>query len=182
VIRLLPGSAGYRWGSTPRERAQPYPGDGLLPDPDDVVFRAITIRARPEVAFRWLCQLRVAPYSYDWLDNRGHRSPRMLTAGLDQLAVGQRFMEIFALAGFEPGAHLTLTLDHAGSSRLFGQLVVSYVVTATPAGESRLLVKLLARRPRRAPFAWMAPLLPWGDLVMMRRQLRTLRDLAERTG
>jgi hypothetical protein len=166
------------WGSTPAERADFFPCDEILADPEVVCWRAVDIAAPAEVTFRWLCQLRVAPYSYDWIDNLGRRSPRELTPGLDRLEAGQRFMTMFVLAGFEPGR--SLTLRHAG--RLWGRLAVTY--RASPAGEdrSRLAVKLLARFPRRSPL-WLPfrALLPAGDLVMMRRQLLNLKELAERS-
>ncbi|MBK5116642.1 MAG: hypothetical protein JJE23_06940, partial [Thermoleophilia bacterium] len=73
-MRLWPDVV-RRWGSTSSERSQSYPCDTLLDDPDDALFRAVDIDARPATVFRWLCQLRVAPYSYDLLDNRGRRSP-----------------------------------------------------------------------------------------------------------
>jgi hypothetical protein len=82
------------------------------------------------VVLRWLGQLRVAPYSYDLLDNRGRRSPRELTAGLDELAVGQRFMTIFTLAAFEPGKHITVRIVPGSPRNLFGDLAVSYKLTA----------------------------------------------------
>ena len=56
------------WGSSDLERAEPYPCDRLLVDGDDALFRAIDVAAPVAVVYRWLCQLRVAPYSYDLID------------------------------------------------------------------------------------------------------------------
>ena len=167
------------WGSTPGERAAAYPGDDLLDDlvdrADGVLFRAIDVAAPAPVVYRWLCQLRVAPYSYDWVDNLGRRSPRRLTEGLDRLEVGQRFMTIFRLAAFEPGR--SITLDSATAA--FGRVVVTYVVR--PAGDGcRLVAKITYRLPRGPYGPLLRALLPPGDVVMMRKQLLTLKSLAER--
>lgn len=152
----------------------PLPCDRLLPDADLVVHRAVDVAAPAEHTFRWLCQLRVAPYSYDWVDNGGRRSPRELTSGLDELAVGQRVMRIFTLESFVPGEHLTIRLTDPRGRRLFGTIVVTYAVLPAGAAASRLLVRLrvagLDPVRRRA--------LAWGDLLMMRKQLRTLAALA----
>jgi hypothetical protein len=75
-----------------RGRAIPFPCDRYLDHPDGVYFRGVTIRASAHAVFRWLCQMRVAPYSYDWIDNGGRRSPRNLTPGMDALAIGQSVM------------------------------------------------------------------------------------------
>ena len=140
-----------------------------------MLLRAIEVDAPAETLFRWLCQLRVAPYSYDWIDNRGRRSPRTLTPGLEQLEAGQRFMTIFRLAEFEPGRSITLV--HSGP--LFGRVVATYEATATGPATSRLFVRLLARYAHGPAAVALASLaLPPGDLVMMSRQLRTLRDCA----
>jgi hypothetical protein len=131
------------------------------------------------VVFRWLCQLRAAPYSYDFIDNGWVTSPRTLTPGLDALEVGQTVMRIFRLHSFEKDRHLTLVLEDPGGRRLFGDLAVSYAVF--PRGkETRLVAKLVVRYPRTLRGKAMGYVLPWGDLVMMHKQLRTLRRLAER--
>jgi hypothetical protein len=163
----------WRWGATAEEVAAAYPGDRHLPRPYRSLWRAVDVAAPAQVAFRWLCQLTVAPYSYDWIDNLGRRSPRELTPGADRLVLGQRVMTIFRLVEFEPGRHLTLRTDGCGA-RLYGDLAVTYAVRGTAAG-TRLVAKL--NLGRRLPLA--GTLLAWGDLVMMRRQLLTLRDLAE---
>jgi Polyketide cyclase / dehydrase and lipid transport len=166
------------WGSTASERSASFPCDRLLADPDDTLFRAVDVAAPPETVFRWLCQLRAAPYSYDWIDNLGRRSPRELTPGLEQLEVGQTVCRIFRLAEFEPDRHITLVMHDRGARRAFGDVVLTYRVTPAVGG-SRLLAKLLVRRPRAGLARLLAPLLPAGDLVMMRKQLLTLKALAE---
>ncbi len=173
-MRLWPDVV-RRWGSTSSERSQPYPCDTLLDDPDDALFRAVDIDARPATVFRWLCQLRVAPYSYDLLDNRGRRSPQELTPGLERLQSGDRFMTIFELVEFE--APRSITLWHRGG--VFGSVACTYqVADATPA-RSRLLVKLVVGYAK-PPIGLLArAVLPGGDLLMMRRQLLNLKRLAE---
>jgi hypothetical protein len=139
------------------------------------------VRADATTVFRWLCQLKVAPYSYDWIDNLGRRSPRTLTPGLDALAVGQPVMSIFDLVAFETGRHLTVR-SRRFAPGIFPAVAVSYVVVPVGPHETRLLAKL-AFQVRPGPLSALARVfLEWGDLVMMRKQLLTLRDLAEGRG
>ena len=104
------------WGSTAPERAGRFPCDELIAAPDHTMFRAVDVEAPPDVTFRWLCQLRAAPYSYDKLDNFGRRSPQTLTPGLEDLEPGQRFQTIFRLTGFESGRSVTMLSE----GRIFG--------------------------------------------------------------
>jgi hypothetical protein len=155
---------GDRWGVTADEIAAARPCDALGPADAARADRAISIGAPVAVVYRWLCQLRVAPYSYDLLDNFGRRSPRTLTPGLEQLEVGQRFISIFRLVSFARDEHITLATRATA---------VTYAVA--PAGDAtRLTVRVRYWGPRLLR----APLLA-GDLLMMRKQLLTLKELAE---
>ncbi len=168
-------------GSTAAERELSFPCDDFLPAPDGVYFRAISIDAPPAIVFRWLCQLRAAPYSYDWLDNPGfyvgRPSPRTLTPGLGELERGQTFMTMFRLVAFEPDHHVTL-LAHR-FHRVFGDVAVTYMVLPAQRG-CRLVVKLRGRHARGLIGRVLQLPMPWIDLVMMRRQLLNLKGLAER--
>ncbi len=166
------------WGATPDEMRDAFPCDSVVPSPDESLFRAVTVHAPAANVFRWLCQLRVAPYSYDWLDNGGRQSPRVLTPGLEDLEVGQRVMRIFTLERFTRDDHLTLRLTQKRAQRTFGELAVTYAVVNRGA-ESRLIVKLVVRYERSVMGRVMRAILPWGDLFMMRKQLLTLKELAE---
>ncbi|MEJ7585895.1 MAG: hypothetical protein WKF43_17835 [Acidimicrobiales bacterium] len=165
------------WGSTPEERRRRYPCDEVLPEHGHALFRAVTVDAPPAMVFRWLCQLKVAPYSYDLLDNGGRRSPQHLVPGVDQLAVGER-VAIFELASFMVDEHLTVSLR---GHPVFGDVAMSYVVVPDGTGGSRLVVKLVTVPTRGVIGAVMRRFLPAGDLVMMRRQLLNLKALAEST-
>ena len=132
---------------------------------------------RSRLTWRWLCQVAVAPYSYDWIDNRGRRSPQELTPGADRLELGQTMALVFRLVSFE---RRTLVDRHhrpawRAALRPGGDDLRR---RARPAG-SRIVCRLAvpgAGRVRRAK----AYALAWGDLVMMRRQLLNLKALAER--
>ena len=125
----------------------------------------------PETVFRWLCQLKHAPYSYDVIDNFARRSPRELTPGAERLQVGQRFMSIFKLVSYAHDEHITLR------SR---RTAVTYAVIARDRS-TRLLVRVLFEPPGgRLGAALSARALALGDLAMMRKQLLTLKALAER--
>ena len=172
----------HTWGTTEAERAYPFPCDDLIARPDAAYYRGVTVDAPPAVTFRWLCQMRVAPYSYDWIDNRGRRSPQQLTPGLDGLQLGQDVMTIFELADFALDRHLTIRIKPNGAaSRVFGDIAASYCLVADGPHRCRLLVKLVVRCPRGLRGRVMRALLPCGDLVMMRRQLLNLKRLAEQT-
>ena len=168
------------WGTTPSERERDFPCDASLPRVDAQLFRGITINASPEIIFRWLCQLRVAPYSYDWIDNAGRQSPQQLNPGLEQLEVGQDVMTIFTLTSFSENVHLTIRLKPSRSARsVFGDIAVSYLIVREAETTCRLLVKLVVQHSHTFKGRFMRRFLPWGDLVMMRKQLMNLKRLAE---
>jgi hypothetical protein len=180
MIKVLTDPIGARsaidhWGSSPAERAASFPCDDLIESPDRVLFRAIDIEAPATLVYRWLCQMRVAPYSYDWIDNLGRSSPRQLIDGLDRLEVGQQFL-IFRLAAFEPGRSITLD----STTPWFGRVAITYRVEPVDEARTRLVVKLAFVAPTGPLGVVGRLLLPAGDLVMMRKQLCTFRDLAER--
>ncbi len=173
-------SVATTWGTTPEERRFAFPCDRLVQDSDAEYYRGITVEAAPEVIFRWLCQLRVSSYSY-----LGPRGPRELPAEPNELAPGQQVMNVFEVAEFERGRHLTIRLifrtrEARSYALVIRELAVSYLIVSQ--GESvRLLVKMPVRY-RRGPAGQIARvLLPWADFVMTRKQLMNLKRLAEAT-
>lgn len=173
----------WRWGATEEEHARAYPADALLTPPVVRMTRAVTVAAPLDLAWRWLCQLALAPYSYDLVDNLGRRSPRALVPGTERLEVGQVMATVFRLAEVEPGRAWTARTSPS-AERVAGPWGVTYAVEPLAAGvdgEDRCrMVARIAVPSRTRPERARALAVAWGDLVMMRKQLLTLRDLAER--
>src|SRR2546428_1615132 len=124
-------SVAATWGADQEERSLSFPCDRRLERSDAAYYRGVTIDAPPGIVFRWLCQMRVAPYSYDWLDNFGRRSPRTLTPGLDELAVGLttkpgplQLLRSFEIVDFERDRRLTMLMR----SWLWGQTALTYLI------------------------------------------------------
>ena len=159
---------GDRWGVREAEVARPYPCDSFVAEPSLVAWRGVRIEAPPAAVWPWVAQVRLAPYSYDWIDNLGRRSPRSL-AGLPEPVVGEPFTtaggrRLGRIVAVDPGEQLTATIMGA---------FMSYVLVPDGAA-TRLLLKVVMRTNRLLAFG-----LNLGDLVMARRQLLNLKRLAE---
>jgi hypothetical protein len=76
----------------------------------------VSIAAPAATVFRWLCQLRVALYTYDLPDNFERRSPPVADPRLEDIATGQRFMQIFRLTAFDLRRSITLETERPDAS------------------------------------------------------------------
>ena len=84
---------------------------------------------------------------------------------------------------FEQDRSITVRIIERGrASRVFGSVAVTYAAVEGTDGGTRLLAKLSVHRSRGLIAFAMRLVLPWGDLVMMRRQLLNLKRLAESSG
>lgn len=161
---------GDRWGATHAETRRRYPCDEIVPQPEMQAWRAVTVDAEPEQVWPWVAQIRLAPYSYDWIDNLCRRSPQRLMR-LREPVVGEPFTSVGGrptgrIIAVTPGEHLTGEIMGA---------VMSYVLVAQDQS-TRLLLKVVAHTSQA-----IAPLLCLGDLLMARRQLLNFARLAEQT-
>jgi hypothetical protein len=160
---------GDRWGVTDDETVQPFPCDEWVRRPTAVAWRGVTVNAPADEVWPWVTQVRLAPYSYDWLDNLGRRSPRILVDAPPPV-VGEPFTRA---GGRKIGRILSVDPPLQLTGRI-GGTVISYVVQPSGGHTTRLLMKLTSDLPR--PLAAAVTL---GDLVMARRQLLNWKRLAE---
>ncbi|MFD2472176.1 polyketide cyclase [Amycolatopsis silviterrae] len=131
----------------------------------------MTVGTAAEAVWPWVTQVRLAPYSYDWIDNLGRRSPREL-AGLPEPRTGDSFTasggrKLGRIVSVEQGKQLTASVMGA---------FMSYVLVPQPDDTTRLLLKVVMQTRR-----WVAVGVSVGDLIMARRQLLNLKRLAEQT-
>jgi hypothetical protein len=161
---------GDRWGVTDSEMQRAYPCDGFVSAPALRAWRGVWVEAPAAAVWPWVAQVRLAPYSYDWIDNLGRRSPQQLL-GLPEPHVGEAFTTVAGrgrgrIVSVDPGKQMTGTIMGA---------FMSYVLVPEDGNKTRLLLKVVMRTTR-----WAALGLSVGDLVMARRQLLNLKQLAER--
>jgi hypothetical protein len=162
---------GDRWGVSEGETLRRYPCDDFVGDPVLQAWRGVHVQAPVEAVWPWVAQVRLAPYSYDWIDNRGRRSPRELL-GLAEPRVGEPFTAVGGRAAgrivaVEAGKQLTGTIMGA---------FMSYVLVPQGHESTRLLLKVALRTTRVKALG-----LSIGDLIMARRQLLNLKRLAEQS-
>jgi len=70
------------------------------------LIRSIEISAEASDIFLWLKQLRVSPYSYDFLDNRFRKSPDFIIENLPPLKVNTHFLLAFHISEFQENSFI----------------------------------------------------------------------------
>jgi hypothetical protein len=174
--------------ATRAEAAQWLPGDNLIPQPIGVVNHAITIHASPEEVWPWLAQMgagRGGWYSYDWIDNRGHRSAERILPEFQKIGVGTIFpavsgaKDVFVVAECQPERSLVLAWRMPGWKY---QTTWAFILEQPKPNETRLIVRGRVAEGYH-PFGlpeWVAVILARpAHFVMQRKQLLTVAERAE---
>jgi hypothetical protein len=173
------------WGARPKEVSREMPGDALIPDPDVLATRAITVNAPPSCIWPWLVQMgsgRGGAYTYDRIENLFgldmHSADEILPE-LQGLAVG----DVLPMGRSGPGMRveilrperfLTFRLEKGTWVWIFGlypengrtRLVSRNRISAPGANTLERLFNRLFIEP--------------GSLVMERKMLIGIKERAER--
>jgi hypothetical protein len=179
-----------RWGATDEERDATLDGDDLIPNPDLMATRAITVHAVAEHVWPWIAQLgqgRGGFYSYDVLENLVgcdiHSADRIvpewqaINVG-DQVNLHPEVGLLVALV--DPERVLVLRGGvPMGRTQPPYDFTWAFILRPGPSGASRLLV-----RERYSYSCRWAPLLVEPveliSFVGSQRMLRGIRERAER--
>jgi hypothetical protein len=183
------------WGSTSAERAQTLPGDELIPDPADVITRAVNIHAPAETVWQWLVQFgqgRGGMYSYDALENAlglGIHSADDIHPEWQTLAVGDLIRLVPERWPAMPGGYALgvaqinrghyLVLRQQRPEQPWNAVWSFHIVPDGPA-KSRLLSR--SRSERGNPLmSLITQLMDPITMVMTRRMLVGIKQRAERS-
>ncbi|TQJ58395.1 hypothetical protein FBY30_0622 [Arthrobacter sp. SLBN-83] len=183
------------WGATGSESTMSLPGDGLIPEPDEVQTMAVTISAPPDEVWPWLVQMgvdRAGLYSYTWVENGllhlGVTNADRINPGWQDLKVGD--VIAFTPEGYpggragprvvelESGRHLVLDSSPGappGTVTGTWQLVLH----SSGARGTRLLLRTRSGPGRPPALRVMDFLLRPGYLVMDRAMLLGIKKRAE---
>jgi hypothetical protein len=179
-----------RWGTTNEERDATLTGDDLIPTPDLMATRAITVHARADQVWPWIAQLgqgRGGFYSYDALENL----VGCHIHSADQIVPEWQGVKVGDQVKLHPEVALDVAVVEQGRALVLRGGVPmgtvpppydttwAFILQEQPDGTTRLLV-----RERYAYTQRWAPLLvePVAVVafVMSQRMLRGIRDRAQR--
>jgi hypothetical protein len=179
-----------RWGATDEEVDAALAGDDLIPNPDLMATRAITVRAPAEHVWPWIAQLgqgRGGFYSYDVLENLVgcdiHSANRIVPEWQD-IKIGDE-VKLHPEVGLgvtiaEPGRALVLRGGvPMGATAPPYDFTWAFVLRQQPDGTTRLLVRERYAYTQRWARFLVEPV-EAVSFVMSQRMLRGIRDRAER--
>jgi len=145
-------------------------------------LRYIEIDAGNSHVFTWLGQLRIAPYSYDYIDNYGRRSPYFIVKNLPPLRNGPHCLLAFHVYAFEENSFLACRFCEPINSplnRFIRGLYIEYRLVKK-GNKTELWCKVLGF-VNRGVVSRTAFLIICGiNRVMMKKQLWVIKKLSER--
>lgn len=181
-----------RWGATSDEVRAAMPGDDVVPRARFNATRAITMEAPPDRVWPWIAQLgygRAGFYTYDLLDNGGHRSADEVLAEHQELHPGDHipmWHEYHGLAiAYRVDSFATnqwMLWVHRPNEDEAPDSTWSWRLSSLDGTRTRLITRMKQeyrwQTPRLAAFNLV--LMEFGDFAMERRMLRGIRRRAER--
>ncbi|HET9516376.1 MAG TPA: SRPBCC family protein [Actinoplanes sp.] len=173
------------WGTRADEADRALPGDDLMPAPDILSTRAISIDAPPMAVWPWLVQMgtgRGGAYTYDWIENLlglGMHSADEILPEFQHLSVG----DMLPVGPRGPGMRAEIV--DPGRTLVFrseeGTWVWIFELVAEDGG-----TRLISRNRIATPNASLASravhrtVMEPGSLVMERKMLLGIKQRAER--
>lgn len=191
-----------RWGAADEEVKRTLPGDELVSNPDVILTRAITIRARPAEVWPWLVQIgqgRGGYYSYDWLESMiglKIENTRSINPEWQHLSVGDIIPaepggKGFKVLAIEPEKALVIGSIEAndegvfeGFKQMFPAFTWAFVLEKVDDEQTRLISRLRGRaqpdQPASARIAGSCfePV----EFLMTRKMLLGIKRRAEQAG
>lgn len=145
------------------------------------LLRSIEINATAPDIFVWLKQLRVSPYSYDFIDNRFRKSPDFIIENLPPLKVNTHFLLAFHIIGFEENSNIVCRYCEPINppvSKYMKDLYFEYRITEQGT-KAILWCKIKGYFNADLPSKGFFHIFSVADKIMMLRQLRNIRKLSE---
>jgi hypothetical protein len=170
----------HSWGIKLSERDIVFPCDDIEYkfDTKCTLYRAITIEAPAEEIYLWLCQLRYSSCSYDLIGSSRKKALKSSLYNQRELEINQTVMDIFELISFEKNAQITVSIK-PNSGYPFESLIVSYMIIKQESSSCRLICKANMKYKQNLAGYFAKKILPWGDLVMMRKQMLNIKRFTE---
>jgi hypothetical protein len=145
------------------------------------LIRHIEISAGASDIYVWLKQLRIAPYSYDFLDNRGIRSPEYIIENLPPLRINSHFLLVFHILGFEENRFIAgrfCVPVNPPVNLVMKEMFIEYRIQGTGSG-AVLWCKIKGRFKNDVVSKGFFDIFSAVNKVMTKRQFRRIKDLSE---
>jgi len=145
------------------------------------LLRCVEIKAGASDIFVWLKQLRIAPYSYDFVDNRCRKSPDYIIQNLPPLKTNTHFLLAFHIKEFEENSFIVARFCEPINPPLnfyMSDMIIEYRIEEK-ATSTKLWCKIKGHFNSDISSRGFFFIFSVVNKIMMARQLRNIKKLSE---